>query len=52
MDEGKNMVRLNIEYYQRLLATETDLGKRETITRLLVEQEAELQQMERKERGD
>ena len=52
MDEGKNIVRLNIEYYQRLLAAETDLGKRETITRLPAEQEAELQQMDRKERSD
>ncbi len=51
MDEGKNIERLNIEHYKRLLATETDPGKRETITRLLAEQEAKLQEMERKERG-
>jgi hypothetical protein len=49
--EGKNIVRLNIEHYKRLLATETDPGKRETITKLLAEQETKLLEIERKERG-
>jgi hypothetical protein len=51
MDEGKNIVRLNIEHYKRLLATETDPGRRETIARMLAEQEAKLKEMERKDRG-
>jgi len=52
MDEAKNIIRLNIEHYKRLLATESDPHKLETITRLLAEQEAKLQEIERKERGD
>ena len=52
MDEAKNNIRLNIEHYKRLLATESDPHKLETITRLLAEQEAKLQEIERKERGD
>ena len=51
MGEGKNIVRLNIEHYRRLLATETDPKKLETITRLLAEQEAKLKELEREERG-
>ncbi len=51
MDEGKAIVRLNIEHYKRLLATETDPNKLEAITKLLAEQEAKLQEIERKERG-
>ncbi len=51
MDESKAIVRLNIEYYKRLLATQTDPNKLETIARLLAEQEAKLQEIERKERG-
>ncbi len=51
MGEGKEIVRLNIEHYKRLLTTETDPKKRETITRLLAEQEAKLRELERKERG-
>ncbi len=51
MDEAKNIVRLNIEHYKQLLATETDPDKRETISRLLAEQEVKLQEMERKARG-
>jgi hypothetical protein len=51
MDEAKDNVRLNIEHYKRLLAAETDPDKRETISRLLAEQEAKLQELERKERG-
>jgi hypothetical protein len=51
VDEGKEIVRLNIEYYKRQLAAETDPTKREIITKLLAEQEAKLQEIERKERG-
>jgi hypothetical protein len=51
MDEGKDIVRLNIDHYKRLLATETNPDTRETITRLLAEQEAKLQEIERTERS-
>ena len=34
--------RLNIEHYQKLLATELDEAKRESIRRLLAEEEAKL----------
>ncbi len=36
------VARLNIEHYRRLLATETDETKRQTILRLLAEEEAKL----------
>jgi hypothetical protein len=51
MDDGKNIVRLNVQRYKRLLTSETDLGKREALNRQLAEQEAKLQEMGRKERG-
>jgi len=38
----KAVARLNIEHYHRLLATETDESKRETLRRLLAEEEAKL----------
>ena len=40
MDE--KVAKLNVEYYKRLLASETDATKRETISRLLAEEEAKL----------
>ena len=36
------MARLNIEHYQRLLAREIDEARRQTIMRLLAEEEAKL----------
>jgi hypothetical protein len=51
MDEAKDIVRLNIERYKRLLACETDPDERRALNRRLAEQEAKLQEMERKERG-
>lgn len=36
------VARLNIEHYRKLLATETDDAKRETLHRLLAEEEAKL----------
>ena len=38
----KAVARLNIEHYQKLLATETDAAKRETLRHLLGEEEAKL----------
>ena len=38
----RSVVRLNIEHYRRLLATETDETPRQTLARLLAEEEAKL----------
>ncbi|MGA3311361.1 MAG: hypothetical protein ABSD08_22560 [Xanthobacteraceae bacterium] len=40
MDE--KVANLNIEHYKKLLASETDATKRESIARLLAEEEARL----------
>jgi hypothetical protein len=40
MDE--KVAKLNIEHYKRLLASETDEAKRESIARLVAEEEANL----------
>ncbi len=36
------VARLNIEHYRRLLANETDEARRQTVLRLLAEEEAKL----------
>jgi len=38
----RTVARLNIEHYRRLLARETDETRRQTILRLLAEEEAKL----------
>ena len=38
----RTVARLNIEHYHKLLAQEMDDGKRQTILRLLAEEEAKL----------
>ena len=38
----RTVARLNIEHYRRLLAQETDEMRRQTIMRLLAEEEAKL----------
>ena len=38
----RTVARLNIEHYQRLLATETDEARRQTLLHLLAEEEAKL----------
>jgi len=38
----ETIVRLNIEHYRKLLARETDETKRQTIMRLLAEEQAKL----------
>jgi hypothetical protein len=48
MGEGKHIVLLNIRHYKQLLASETDPDRREALSRQLAEQEAKLQEMERK----
>ncbi|WP_170153526.1 hypothetical protein [Pseudolabrys taiwanensis] len=39
----RTIAKLNIEHFRRLLEAETDQQKRETILRLLVEEEAKLE---------
>lgn len=52
MDESKKkFILLNIEYFQRLLAAETDPKERELIARLLAEQHAKLREIGRKGHG-
>jgi hypothetical protein len=41
----KRVAELNIEHYKRLLSAETDPKKRETIERLLAEEEAKLRKI-------
>lgn len=38
----RTVARLNIEHYRRLLARETDEARRQTVMRLLAEEEAKL----------
>lgn len=38
----RSVARLNIEHYRKLLATETDETRRQTLVRLLAEEEAKL----------
>ena len=38
----RSVARLNIEHYRRLLANETDEARRQTLARLLAEEEAKL----------
>jgi hypothetical protein len=45
----RTIVQLNIRHYQRLLATETEPVKRQTIATLLLEAEAQLAGLEKKE---
>jgi len=42
----RSVARLNIEHYRRLLATETDESRRNTVLRLLAEEEAKLANLE------
>jgi len=48
MDE--KVAKLNIEYNKRLLASETDVTKRESIARLLAEEEANLAKIPKERR--
>jgi hypothetical protein len=38
----RTVAKLNIEHYRRLLAEETDAARRQTLQRLLAEEEAKL----------
>jgi hypothetical protein len=48
VEEAKTIIQLNIDHFRRLLQTEADEGRRETIARLLAEQEAELAKLLKK----
>jgi len=48
MDE--KVAKLNIEHYKRLLASETDATKPESIARLLAEEEANLEKISKERR--
>jgi hypothetical protein len=52
LDSPKNIARLNIEHYRRLLATETDPTKRAMIEMLLAEAEAKLRALEAERKPD
>ena len=52
LDSPKNIARLNIEHYRRLLATETDPAKRAMIEMLLAEAEAKLRALEAERKPD
>ncbi len=41
----RSVARLNIEHYRKLLAAEADESKRQTILRMLAEEEAKLNAM-------
>jgi len=43
MDQRVAIVRLNIEHFRRKLVTENDAAKRQTIMKLLAEEEAKLE---------
>lgn len=45
----RSVARLNIEHYKQLLATETDDVKRQTLMRLLAEEEAKLRRLSESE---
>jgi hypothetical protein len=44
----RTIIELNISHYRRLLTTETEPGKRQTIATLLAEEEAKLASLERR----
>ena len=48
---ARTIVELNIRHYRELLKTETDASKRQTIAKLLAEEEAKLAKLP-PERGD
>jgi hypothetical protein len=42
---ARTIIELNIEHYRRLLKTETDRAKRDTIQQLLTEEETKLAEL-------
>jgi hypothetical protein len=50
VDKPSTIAKLNIEHYRRLLATETDPKKRETLSQVLAGEEAKLRELQERER--
>jgi len=48
---AKAIIELNIKHYRDLLGSETDVSKRQTIARLLAEEEAKLAKLLSEKRG-
>jgi hypothetical protein len=49
---ARTIIELNIRHYRALLKTETDSSKRQTIAKLLAEEEAKLANLSEQERKD
>jgi hypothetical protein len=49
---ARTIIELNIRHYRALLRTETDASKRQTVARLLAEEEAKLATLSDRERKD
>jgi hypothetical protein len=49
---ARTIIELNIKHYRALLKTETDASKRQTIAKLLAEEEAQLAKLSEQERKD
>lgn len=49
---ARTIIELNIRHYRELLERETDASKRETIAKLLAEEEAKLAKIEAENNGD
>jgi len=48
---ARTIIELNIKHYRNLLKSETDASKRQTIERLLAEEEAKLAKLPPRTRG-
>jgi len=49
---ARTIIQLNIKHYRNLLKSETDASKRQTIERLLVEEEAKLAKLPPSNKGN
>jgi hypothetical protein len=49
---ARTIIELNIKHYRELLERETDASKRETIVKLLAEEEAKLAKLQSDKNGD
>jgi hypothetical protein len=46
LDSPRNIARLNVEHFRHMLATESDPVKRDTIAKLLAEEEAKMRSLD------
>ena len=49
---ARTIIELNIKHYRELLKSETDVAKRQTITKLLAEEETKLARLLAKKNGE